>query len=66
MGQAARAVCVFCNGLRREPPGVQQFLVCDEQAWLHLQCRSSYEKVRLLRVNPLRNNMEVPNEQTTA
>lgn len=43
MGQAVRPLCAFCNGLRHEPPGVQQFRVRGEQVWLHLQCRASYE-----------------------
>ena len=44
MGQAARPCCEFCNGLRHEPPGVQQFMVRGAQVWLHLQCRGGYEK----------------------
>lgn len=54
MGQAVRAVCAFCNGLRPEPPGVQQFMVLGQQAWLHLQCRAGYTKSQEMKQEDMR------------
>lgn len=47
VGQAARPFCEFCRGVRREPPGVRQFMVWGQQVWLHLQCRAGYEKANV-------------------
>lgn len=52
MGQATRSVCVFCEGLRREPPGTQQFMVRGEQVWLHLHCRAGYERATNVEIEP--------------
>jgi hypothetical protein len=59
MSQAVRPFCVFCGGLRREPPGARQLRVNGEQVWLHLQCQAGYERAQ-------EQEQEVMHEQTRA